>query len=217
MRCRSTRRIRPARVVIIEGDTLFAQLLSFQLVERHGHRVAAICSTVADGIKAIERTMPDLVITERTLPDGRGMDLVRASGTWSPRTRWLLLPAAAEARFVREASELGVHGFVMKRSGLQDLEKAIQAVLGGGISFCPQSSRLLQSEPALKPEARKARLTARESEVLHWIAEGKRNTEIAQILGNSQATVKSQVESILRKLQVETRGAAAAAWRKALP
>jgi|GEM_PF-5988523 Response regulator containing a CheY-like receiver domain and an HTH DNA-binding domain len=58
-------------------------------------------------------------------------------------------------------------------------------------------------------------LTAREREVLAWIAEGKRNAEIATILGSRPSTVKSQVETILRKLNAETRGAAAALWRAA--
>jgi DNA-binding CsgD family transcriptional regulator len=59
-------------------------------------------------------------------------------------------------------------------------------------------------------------LTPREREVLSWIAAGKRNAEIALILGSAPATVKSQVEAILRKLGAETRGAAAALWRGAM-
>ncbi len=60
-----------------------------------------------------------------------------------------------------------------------------------------------------------ATLTSREREVLQWVAEGKRNGEIAIILGSRPSTVKSQVETILRKLGAETRGAAAAMWREA--
>jgi len=57
-----------------------------------------------------------------------------------------------------------------------------------------------------------ARLTAREKEVLCWIAQGKRNREIGMILGASPRTIQKHVQSILDKLCVETRGAAAAWW-----
>lgn len=55
---------------------------------------------------------------------------------------------------------------------------------------------------------RKAELTVREQEVLEWIAEGKRNGEIAQILGISVFTVGKHVQNILKKLGVENRTAA---------
>jgi DNA-binding CsgD family transcriptional regulator len=55
-----------------------------------------------------------------------------------------------------------------------------------------------------------SKLTPREKEVLHWLAQGKRDREIAIILGISHKTVGKHVEHILTKLNVETRGAAAA-------
>lgn len=59
-----------------------------------------------------------------------------------------------------------------------------------------------------------AALTAREGEVLRWVGEGKRNGEIAIILGLSARTIETHVGSILFKLEVETRGAAAAWWHR---
>jgi len=55
-------------------------------------------------------------------------------------------------------------------------------------------------------------LTSREHEILHWIAAGKRDREIGAILNVSSRTVQKHVEHILDKLEVETRGAAAAWW-----
>jgi DNA-binding NarL/FixJ family response regulator len=56
------------------------------------------------------------------------------------------------------------------------------------------------------------RLTSRELEVLRWVAQGKRNREIAAIMNISPRTIQKHVQSILAKLCVETRGAAAAVW-----
>jgi DNA-binding NarL/FixJ family response regulator len=57
-----------------------------------------------------------------------------------------------------------------------------------------------------------ARLTSRELEVLRWVAQGKRNREIGAIMSISPRTIQKHVQSILVKLCVETRGAAAAVW-----
>ena len=67
---------------------------------------------------------------------------------------------------------------------------------------------------ASQPHKSMDSLSPREREVLHWIAQGKRNKEISLILGTSVFTVNTQVEAILRKLDVETRGAAAIVWMK---
>ena len=60
-------------------------------------------------------------------------------------------------------------------------------------------------------------LTAREEEVLHWVAEGKSNWQIGQILGCSEETVKKHLQHIYRKMGVETRTAAAAIYLRAKP
>jgi DNA-binding CsgD family transcriptional regulator len=59
---------------------------------------------------------------------------------------------------------------------------------------------------------RLAPITAREREVLHWVAEGKSNGDIGRILGCSERTVKKHLEHIFPKLGVETRTAAAIAY-----
>jgi DNA-binding CsgD family transcriptional regulator len=65
---------------------------------------------------------------------------------------------------------------------------------------------------AVKMRSPIAKLTAREREVLQWIAQGKRNREIGAIMNISPRTIQKHVQSILVKLCVETRGAAAATW-----
>ncbi len=87
------------------------------------------------------------------------------------------------------------------RHGLRAVER--REALATGVTGSGRRS-------GLERVAGSARLTAREAEVLHWIAEGKRNGEIARILGVSAATVKRHCENLYAKLEVETRGAAVA-------
>ena len=78
----------------------------------------------------------------------------------------------------------------------------------------PHLERVLHRSTQYLNLATEQPLTAREREVLHWVAEGKRDSEIAVILGVSVRTIEQHVRVCLRKLGVETRAAAAAAvWQ----
>lgn len=120
---------------------------------------------------------------------------------------------------------------------LRDQAALVLKVPGGRMGFCMSHERTFSKEdllllellqPHFQRTLNRARqylalpadppLTPREREVLHWLAEGKRDAEIAAIVQAKERTVKQHVRAILRKLHVETRtAAAAAAWRSRLP
>jgi DNA-binding CsgD family transcriptional regulator len=82
--------------------------------------------------------------------------------------------------------------------------RADRRLVFGENRISPEQTALRSSQPV--------RLTPRENEVLRWVAHGKRNREIGVILNTSSRTIQKHVQSILDKLNVETRGAAAAWW-----
>lgn len=176
---------------------------------------------MAEAAPVILAGKPELVVAEGAAFEGGGLEIMQDLRQRLPALRWLLLPSKLTGRVVQRAQELGAHGIIGKQQArMPVLRRAVSNILQGGTYFCAQATELMQHSSVCPGgvglDRVIAKLTLREREVLHWLAEGKRNLEIAQILGNSQATVKSQVESILRKLQVETRGAAAAVWREAM-
>jgi DNA-binding NarL/FixJ family response regulator len=207
----SAGRSKTARLVIVEGCTLCRELLAMKMEQRMGHHLVGACATVAEAKHVVVQTRPDLVITEAALPDGSGLELLQHSPLPLQHTRWLLLSTLSRSYMVHQAVRWGVHGIVIKHSGLGTLMQAVETILNGGTFFCAQSSDIIKNGRGLS--AATAKLTRRESEVLHWIAEGKRNAEIADVLGCMPATVKSHVENILRKTEAETRSAAVAAWQ----
>jgi DNA-binding CsgD family transcriptional regulator len=119
----------------------------------------------------------------------------RAAKFPEPLRQWVAGQTAGEPR-VRKPPCLRVHGS--------------RGTLSVNLSMASTDGRV----HLLLEEHAPSRLTAREAEILHWLAEGKRNAEIATILGISAATVKTHVERILGKLGVESRAAAAAWVRK---
>src|SRR3954463_14850654 len=93
----------PARVVLVEDHTMVRQLLAHLVREELGLKLAADCTSVAEGTAALLREKPDLAIIDWMLPDGRGFDMVRKVGPRLPRTRWLLISSNEQGHLVREA------------------------------------------------------------------------------------------------------------------
>jgi DNA-binding NarL/FixJ family response regulator len=136
------------------------------------------------------------------LPDGRGFDIVRATGAALHRTRWICISSNEQEHLVREAVKLGIHGFVMKRSPLEVFREAIRTVLAGGTYYCQQSARLLVE--AMRSEASIAtNLSSREREILRRIASGDNPKEIAVHLGIALKTVQNHLVTLKEKLAIQ--------------
>jgi DNA-binding NarL/FixJ family response regulator len=190
----------PARVVIIEDHTMVRQLLAHLVREELGLKLAADCTTVAEGVTALLREKPDLAIVDWMLPDGRGFDLVRQAGPKLARTRWLFISSNEQGHLVREAVALGVHGFVMKRSDLTTLRTAITRVLTGEKYYCADSSRLLVEKMVDEGRTVGVNLTAREREVLRGFARGENMKSLAERLSLSGKTVQNHLTILKEKL-----------------
>jgi DNA-binding NarL/FixJ family response regulator len=192
----------PAKVVIVEDHEMVNQMLAGIVADELGHTVAGRAENVAGGIEVCLRTKPDLVIFDWMLPDGRGFEVVRKAGAKLPYTRWLCLSANEQEHLVSEATSLGIHGFVMKRSPLGVLREAVTAVLSGKSYYCAKSAQLLVEAMRSRTRGLAANLTQREREVLQGIARGENTKEIASQLGVEQKTVHNHLASLKDKLNI---------------
>jgi DNA-binding NarL/FixJ family response regulator len=129
----------------------------------------------------------------------------------SPSPRILMLTTYDLDEYIFEALKAGASGFLLKDSPAEELVAAIHVVAAGEALLAPSVTRRLieafVSVPRVSPEARRQLdgLTSRESEVLHLVARGLSNAEIAQELHLGEATVKSHVGNLLMKLEVRDR------------
>src|SRR5690606_16950953 len=90
-----------ARVVIVEDHVLVRELLVSLVQDELECEVAAHCTTSQEGINACLRERPDLAIVDWMLPDGRGFDVVRTTGSRLTRTRWLFLSSNEQEHLVK--------------------------------------------------------------------------------------------------------------------
>jgi DNA-binding NarL/FixJ family response regulator len=194
--------MKPASVVLIEDHTLVRHLLGTVLKEDPGLALAGDFATAEEGIHGCLKLKPALVIIDWMLPDGKGIDVVRALTPKLPNTRYLFLSSLEKEHIVREAIDAGVHGFVMKRASYETLQEAIRAVISGKSYYCTVSSRLLVEALRTAADAGVDALTARERDILRGIARGESIKEIANRFGLSPKTVNNQFSTLKDKLGI---------------
>ena len=175
-----------------------------------------VVGEAGDGVQALERARqlrPDVVLMDIRMPR---LDGVEATGRLlaaglKPTPRVLVLTTFELDEYVFGALRAGAAGFLLKDAPRQQLVEAIRVVNIGEALLSPSITRRLieafatRKDPLQPPIAVLERLTPREREVLVLVARGLTNTEIADRLIVTEATVKSHFGSVLMKLGLRDR------------
>jgi DNA-binding NarL/FixJ family response regulator len=159
------------------------------------------------GIEAARRERPDLVLCDVMMPelDGHGVLQALQEDTELALIPFIFLTAKGEKDDLRSGMNLGADDYLTKPVANADLVRAIEARLR---RTQQQAKREFKPDFSSTGPLLKLGLTARATETLLWLAQGKTNSDIATILGITESTVKKHVQEIFEKLGVETRGAA---------
>jgi DNA-binding NarL/FixJ family response regulator len=177
-----------------------------------------VVATAADGIEAVEQArahLPDVMLMDLRMPRLDGTEATRQIRAELPATQVLVLTTYADDDAVFPALRAGARGYLTKDAAAEDIEKAIKAVAGGEVHLAAKiQQRLITAAvdahppgPRRDPELPDG-LTPREAEVLHLMAAGRSNPEIANMLVLSQATVKTHVNHIFTKTGARDRAQA---------
>jgi DNA-binding NarL/FixJ family response regulator len=170
------------------------------------------------GLEAARRERPDVILCDVMMPEMDGYAVVQTlrQDPVFAATPFLFLTARGEKSDVRIGMNFGADDYLTKPVVRDDLLTAIEARLSR-LEAQEERFRELGGTPAGPslpdfsspgPLQRALALTAREAEVLLWVAQGKSNSDVASILGCSEKTVKQHLGSIFEKLGVENRTSA---------
>jgi DNA-binding NarL/FixJ family response regulator len=210
----------PPVVFVVDDDVIVREALAIAL-GRHGYEVIAPTDLAPDAIIAAAKAAgPDVVLLDHFLGTGLGHDLIRPLVEATGATI-LLLTGADDPEVLGSSLEQGAAGTLLKRQPMQDLLDSIALALSGHTVQRPEErDELIASARSSRQERAEAlapfaELTPREASVLGGMLDGLSAEQIAERDFVSLATVRSQIQSVLRKLGVTSQLAAVAAARRA--
>jgi DNA-binding NarL/FixJ family response regulator len=202
------------RVVLVDDHALFRRGLR-ELLERHGVGVVGEALDGPGAVEVVRDAAPDVVLMDVNMPGFSGIEATKRVRAVAPTAQVIMLTISADEEDVEESIYAGACGYLLKDAPVEEIIMAIRAAAAGESHLSPRiAANILEHVRAnagrrALPEEARAELTARETEVLRLIADGKENAHIAEELFISVQTVKKHVSNILAKLEVENRVQAA--------
>jgi len=202
------------RVLLVDDHTLFRKGLA-ELLEQGGEiTVAGIAGNGDEALRLLAETKPDVVITDLNMPPHGGIALLRRIRAEDWRGPVLILTVSDAEDDLADAMRAGAQGYLLKDMEPEDVVDAVRRAVRGETVVAPtMTMKLVHLLQGGAPAAEKAdalkQLTAREREILDYLAQGLSNKAIARALDISYDTVKLHVRHILSKLNLTSRVEAA--------
>lgn len=197
------------RVVVVDDHPMVRLGLNAFLSTQPDITVVGDAANGTDAIHRCVEAKPDVILMDMLMPDLDGAAATTRIKEACPQSRVVVLTSFAEPELVKRALEAGALSYLLKDTEPAKLADAIrQAHAGRGTIDSSVVQGLLEDRQSGRPAAGED-LTRREREVLSLLAQGLTNREIAVRLFLSTGTVRLHVSSILRKLEVQNRTAAA--------
>ena len=178
--------------------------------------LVSLSSTRAAGLHALGQPPADVLLVDLGLPDGSGIDVIRAAHTQWPTCAVMVCTTFGDEAHVMKSIEEGASGYLLKDGAPGDMLTEIRNLHAGGSPISPLIARQIltrfRSAPVAAAEVALERehaiLSAREKEVLELITKGFTAIEIAQLTQVSQHTVQTYVRRIYSKLKVTSKAEA---------
>jgi DNA-binding NarL/FixJ family response regulator len=196
------------KILLIDDHQVVLQSLKLLFQSIEGVEVVGMLNDSRKVAQFLESQEVDLLVSDLHMPYLSGIDLTLQLRRDYPNIKILLLTMAEDAQHIREALKAGVHGYVLKRSDKEELEKAIERIMSGKRFYSEEVIDELAENPEddynnARPETIE-RLTPREIEVLGLITQEKSTNEIAEMLFVSVPTIETHRANLMKKLNVKS-------------
>lgn len=207
------------RIALVEDDIHFQQAIREAIEGAPDMVLLSVSSTRAQGLRALESEPADVLLVDLGLPDGSGIDVIRAACVKWPHCSIMVCTAFGDELHVMQSLEAGAAGYLLKDSAPRSMVDEIRSLSAGGSPISPLIARQIlmrfvrtdkaASTPASTATAKpRAALSPREQEVLEFITKGFTADEIAALMALSRHTVLTFVRRIYGKLKVTSKAEA---------
>ncbi len=172
-----------------------------------------VVGEAGDGVEAVAKVgqlLPDVVLMDITMPRMSGLEATRQIKQKYPQLKVLILTIHETSQYLSGMLKVGASGYVVKTAATSELISAIRAVHRGDVYLYPSITRMLVEDYLQRVKGGEEKtsyegLTSREREILMYIAEDKKNKEIADLLGISVRTVQAHRTNLMDKLGAHDR------------
>lgn len=198
----------PIRVVLADDHALFREGLRLILESQPDIQIVGEAASGSEAVRQARSLRPHIVVMDLTMPDG-GLEATETIKRELPEIQVLVLTMHDSQEYFFRVLQAGASGYVVKGAHKADLLAAVRAVADGGVYLYPTLAKQLVGDYLRQARGgaadQLATLTAREREVLQFLAEGRTGREIAEQLVLSPATVERHRANLMGKLGLHSR------------
>lgn len=192
----------PITVFLVDDHKLFREGLALLLENLAYIKEVKQASDGDEFLAELAKSEPELVFMDISMPNMDGIKATRIATTQHPDLKVIALSMFADEDYYTRMIDAGARGFILKNSGIRQVEECIQSVVSGNNYFSPEIlSGIVKNISRKARTSRNSELSEREEEVLYRICQGLSNQEIADIFNISKRTVDKHRENLLLKTE----------------
>lgn len=195
-------------LILVEDDVDVLKRLQSLIETNRQFNLLHSATTFENGLSALLEYRPDILLTDLGLPDGSGIDIIKAIEKNHLDTQAMVISGFQDEHNVFNALEAGAKAYIHKHDESQKITDAILSMMSGGAPISPVIARLMlqkfqrpQKASVDLPES----LTERQIKILKLVSQGFSSKEISEKLSISYYTVTTHIKNIYTKLQVNSR------------
>lgn len=191
-------------IIIVDDHKIFRDGLLLLLNHFDFVTVVGQASNGEDFLNILDEIVPDIVLMDINMPKMNGIEATKIALDKHPDLKIIALTTFFEDDYIEQMFSAGVEGYMLKRSNIEDFEKAIKKVSEGGNYFSEEiikviTRNLYKNKNRENKELDLPRLTPREKEILDLICKGLNNEQIAESVFLSPKTIEKHKSSLFQK------------------
>ncbi len=200
------------KIYLVDDHQMILPGLKMAIESMDGYYVTGTATDGLAGFNGIMELKPDIAILDLSVPVLNGFEIARKLREKKNPVKIIILTSYSDDKYIREAMDLKVEGYLLKENSSKELLKAIETVAGGDRYITPAvMSKIADGNDEYSTDEHSShavlasdKLTDREYEILKLIAEGKRGREICNLLNITEPTLKTHKSNLMRKLNVSS-------------
>jgi two-component system, NarL family, response regulator NreC len=202
--------VKNIKVFLADDHLLFRQGIKSLLSKVTDIEILGEASDGEETIAKVHKLKPDVVLMDITMPKINGLEATKLIKEKLPSVKILILTMHDTDQYLAGMLEAGASGYVVKTAASDELITAIREVNEGDVHLYPSIARMLVEDYLEKAKEGGEKestdgLTPREHEILKYIAEGKQNKDIAELLFISARTVQAHRTNLMAKIGAHDR------------